>query len=150
MGRGSPSENTVIFHFSYEELRALRAGADVFLEGAGVATGAVLAPSESRARVEALQPLLHGDLSLSTLEELWGVQTAVTAIVECLRAEMESVVVAMHAADEGAVAAYFDFAHAFIVSHRIGELAGEMAALIELVTGSPPTDETARDFQFPD
>ncbi len=140
----------MILHFSYEELRALRAGADVFLEGEGAATGAVLAPSESRARVEALQPLLHGDLSLSTLEELWGVQTAVTAIVECLRAEMESLVVAMHAADEGAVAAYFDFAHAFIVSHRIGELASEMAAMIELVTGSPPTNESARDFQFPD
>ena len=140
----------MILHFSYEELRALRAGAEVFLEGEGVATGVVLAPSESRARVEALQPLLQGDLSMSTLEELWGVQTAVTAIVECLRAEMESVVVAMHAADEGAVAAYFDFAHAFIVSHRIGELAGEMVALIELVTGSPPTNETARDFQFSD
>ena len=149
-GADHPSENTVILHFSYEELRALRAGADVFLEVEGVATGAVLAPSESRARVEALQPLLLGDLSLSTLEELWGVQAAVTAIVECLRAEMESVVVAMHAADEGAVAAYFDFAHAFIVSHRIGELVGEMVALIELVTESPPSNETARDFQFPD
>ncbi len=140
----------MILHFSYEELRALRAGADVFLEGDDAATGRVLAPSESRARVEALQPLLHGDLSLSTLEELWGVRTAVTAIVECLRAEMESRIVAMHAADEGAVAAYFDFAHALVVSHRIGELASEMAALIELVTGSPPTNETARDFQFPD
>ena len=119
----------MILHFSYEELRALRTGADVFLEGEGATTGGVLAPPESRARIEALQPLLHGDLSLSTLEELWGVQTAVTAIVECLRAEMESLVVAMHAADEGAVASYFDFAHAFIVSHRIGELASEMAAL---------------------
>ena len=140
----------MILHFSYEELRALRTGADVFLEGEGATTGGVLAPPESRARVEALQTLLHGDLSLSTLEELWGVQTAVTAIVECLRAEMESLVVAMHAADEGAVASYFDFAHAFIVSHRIGELASEMAALIELVTGSPPTNESAHDFQFPD
>ena len=140
----------MILHFSYEELMALRAGADVFLEGEGAATGRVLAPSESRARVEALQPLLHGDLSLSTRDELWGVQTAVTAIVECLRAEMESLIVVMHAADEGAVAAYFDFAHAFIVSHRIGELASEMTALIELVTGSPPSNETARDFQFPD
>jgi hypothetical protein len=149
-GRGTSSENTVILHFSYEELRALRTGTDVFLDGESGATGVVLAPSESWARVEALQPLLHGDMSLSTLEELWGVQTAVTAIVECLRAEMEALVVAMHAADEGAVAAYFDFAHALIVSRRISELAGEMAALIELVTGSPPTSETAHDFQFPD
>ena len=94
--------------------------------------------------------VLRGDLSLSTLEELWGVQSAVSVIVECLRAEMESVVVTLHAADEGAVAAYFDFAHSLIVSHRIGEMASEMSALIELVTGSQPTSEAARDFQFPD
>ncbi len=140
----------MILHFSYEELRALRTGADAFLEGEGSAAGGVLAPPERRARVEALLPLLRGDLSLSTLEELWGVQSAVSAIVECLRAEMESVVVTLHAADEGAVAAYFDFAHSLIVSHRIGEMASEMSALIELVTGSQPTSEAARDFQFPD
>jgi hypothetical protein len=131
-------------------LRALRTGADAFLEGEGSAAGVVLAPPERRARVEALLPLLRGDLSLSTLEELWGVQSAVSAIVECLRAEMESVVVTLHAADEGAVAAYFDFAHSLTVSHRIGEMASEMSALIELVTGSQRTSEAARDFQFPD
>lgn len=140
----------MILHFSYEELRALRTGADAFLEGEGSAAGVVLAPPERRARVEALLPLLRGDLSLSTLEELWGVQSAVSAIVECLRAEMESVVVTLHAADEGAVAAYFDFAHSLTVSHRIGEMASEMSALIELVTGSQRTSEAARDFQFPD
>jgi len=140
----------LILHFSYEELRALRTGADAFLEGEGSAAGVVLAPPERRARVEALLPLLRGDLSLSTLEELWGVQSAVSAIVECLRAEMESVVVTLHAADEGAVAAYFDFAHSLTVSHRIGEMASEMSALIELVTGSQRTSEAARDFQFPD
>ena len=140
----------MILHFSYEELRALRTGADAFLEGEGSAAGVVLAPPERRARVEELLPLLRGDLSLSTLEELWGVQSAVSAIVECLRAEMESVVVTLHAADEGAVAAYFDFAHSLTVSHRIGEMASEMSALIELVTGSQRTSEAARDFQFPD
>ena len=54
----------VILHFSYEELRALRTGADAFLEGEGSAAGGVLAPPERRARVEALLPLLRGDLSL--------------------------------------------------------------------------------------
>ena len=54
------------------------------------------------------------------------------------------------AADEGAVAAYFDFAHGFTVAHRIGEMASEMEALIGLVTGARPTPETTLAFQFPD
>jgi hypothetical protein len=63
---------------------------------------------------------------------------------------MEATVVATHAAGEEAVAAYFDFAHALTVAHRIEELSDEMSALIELVTGHPPDDETARSFRFPD
>ena len=140
----------MILHFNYEELTALRAGAQVVLGEEAPAHGGVLAPPEHRARVEALMPKLHGDLSLSTLAELRAVQAAVEAIVASLRVEMEATVVATHPADEGAVAAYFDFAHAFTAAHRIREMAGEMEALIELVTGSAPTDEAARAFQFPD
>ena len=140
----------MILHFSYEELRALESGARNFLEGEGTTPATVLAPPESRDRVEALLARLDGDVSLSTLGELKGVQMAVSAIVECLREEMEAVVVTTHAADEGAVAAYFDFAHAFTAAHRIKEMAAEMEALIELVTGSPSTSETSRDFRFPD
>jgi hypothetical protein len=140
----------VILYFNYEELTALRAGAQVLLDRDEPSYGSVLAPPESRARVEALLPRLEGDISLSTLEEVRGVLTAIEAIVECLRVEMESTVVATHAADEGAVAAYFDFAHGFTVQHRVGEMATEMEALIELVTGGRPTDGTARTFQFPD
>ena len=140
----------MILHFNYEELTALKAGAQVFLDRERPSPSAVLAPPENRARVEAFLPRLHGDISLSTLEELRTVEAAVRAIVDCLRVEMESMVVATHAADEGAVSAYFDFAHGFTVAYRISELASEMEALIELVTGSEPTAEAARDFQFPD
>ena len=140
----------MILHFNYEELTALRAGAQVYLQGDSPAGGGVLAPPERRARVEALLPRLHGDISLSTLAELRVVLTAVEAIVELLRVEMESTVVALHPAAEGAVSAYFDFAHGFTVAHRIREMAVEMEALIELVTGSPPNDLTAETFQFPD
>ena len=140
----------MILHFSFEALSALKAGADAFLDGEGVITGSVLAPPESRYRIEELVPLLHGDVSLSSLAELRGIQVAVNAIVECLRAEMEFVVVSAHAADEGAVSAYFDFAHSFTVAHRIGEMADEMTALIELVTGGSPTPEAAHDFHFAD
>ncbi|MDA0329708.1 MAG: hypothetical protein O2958_11945 [Gemmatimonadetes bacterium] len=140
----------MILHFNYEELSALRAGAQTFLDREESEGGGVLAPPRDRARVEALLPRLEGDISLSTLAELQGIAAAVAAIVDCLRVEMESAVVATHAADEDAVAAYFDFAHGFTVEHRLSEMASEMEALIELMTGSQATTEAARSFRFPD
>ena len=141
----------MILHVNYEEIQALRAGARMFLAQAGsVGRGAVLAPTESRARVEALAPRLQGDLSLETLAELRKAQTGVAAIVESLRVEMESAVLATHPADEAAVAAYFDFAHGLSVASRLREMAEEMEALIELVTGEAPSLEAARTFRFPD
>ncbi len=140
----------MILYVSYEELRALKAGADALLVEGGGEEATVLAPAEDRARVEAFAPLLVGDVSLSTLEQLRGVQIAVTAIVECLRAEMEATVLNTHAAHEYAVSAYFDFAHALCVADRLQEMASEMAAMIELVTGEPASPEAARTFRFPD
>jgi hypothetical protein len=110
----------------------------------------VLAPPESRARVEALLPRLKGDLSVSTLAELRAVRVALEAIVEHLREEMEAHVLASHAADESAVNAYFAFAHALTVASRVRELGEEMEAIIELVTGDSPTPEAVRTFRFPD
>ena len=63
---------------------------------------------------------------------------------------MEAAVVAAHPADESAVSAYFEFAHALAVSRRLSEMEGEMMALIELVTGEPVTAESVRGFHFPD
>ena len=76
----------MILHFNYEELTALRAGAEAFLDREGDVGGGVLAPPEERARVQALLPMLQGDLSLSTstLEELRAVKTAVDAVVAAL------------------------------------------------------------------
>jgi len=141
----------VILPFNFEELRALRAGARSLL-GRHPATpdAPVLAPSESRARLESLEPRLTGDLSLGTLAELRGVEAAVAAIVEYLRAEMEARVVTTHPAGEEAVAAYFDFAHALSAQHRLEGLSAEMTALAEVVTGRPVDEETARTFRFPD
>jgi hypothetical protein len=141
----------VILHFNYEEIQALTAGARAYLGEVGAPeSSVVLAPSESRARVEALLPRLVGDLSLYTLEELRAVHGAVATVVELLRVQMESAVLETHAADEDAVSAYFDFAHALTVLHRIEEMAEEMEAMIELVTGESPSAEAARAFQFPD
>ena len=140
----------MILHFNYEELTALRAGAEVFLDRGEAGGGGVVAPAEERAHVQALLPHLDGDVSLPTLEEVRNAQAAVGAISAMLQAEMEAVVLATHPAGERAVSAYFDFAHVFTVSNRLSEMASEMEALIELVTGEPPTPETARSFRFPD
>lgn len=140
----------MILHFNYEEVQALKAGARAYLGDEVVSPAAVLAPSETRAQVEALVPRLLGDLSLSTLAELRVVQCAVDAVVESLRVQMESMVLEAHAADEDAVSAYFDFAHGLTVCYRIDEIAAEMEAMVELVTGQPPTEEVARTFRFPD
>ena len=140
----------MILRCNFEELRALTAGGRSLLEGDSETHAPVLAPAESRARVEALLPRLVGDLTVTSLAEARGMQKAVGAIVEHLRAEMEAMVLATHAADESAVAAYFDFAHAFSVSHRLREMVTEMEALVELVTGEPADAETAHTFRFPD
>jgi|TARA_B110000116_G_scaffold172491_1_gene149124 hypothetical protein len=140
----------VILHFNYEELTALRSGARVFLEREEPSRGAVLASAAERDRVEALLLRLDGDISFSTLAEVRSVEATVGVIVECLRIEMDSLVVTTHAADEEAIAAYFDFAHGFSVAHRLGEIALEMEALIEIVSGTSPTAEAVTSFQFPD
>lgn len=140
----------MILQFNYEELTALKAGASGLLREGEPSGGGVLAPPEHRARVEALVSRLDGDLSLDSLAEVVEVKGAIDSIVAWLRHEMESAVLATHAADESAVTAYFDFAHAFTVAHRVGEIENEMTALIELMTGAPPTSDTSRGIHFPD
>ena len=140
----------MILSVNYEETRALRSGAENLLSGDSGGPCAVLAPPEDRVRVEELMGRLHGDLSLQTLEEIYTVERAVEAILDCLRAEMETAVVTAHPAGEGAVAAYFEFAHVLSVAYRIHNMADEMRALIELVTGEPATADAVRGFHFPD
>ena len=141
----------MILYCNYEELRALRHGARAFLgDEVGESCAPVAAPPQARAEVEALVPRLAGDMGIHTLVEQQGVRAGVAFIVECLRAEMEAMVVDTHPAHEGAVAAYFDFAHALSVRDRLDEMGHEMVALIELVTGSPADETTARTFVFPD
>jgi hypothetical protein len=140
----------VILYLSYEEVQALRQGARSFLsEGAG-GPCAVAAPPGARAEVAALEERLVGDLDVATLAQQRVVATAVSAIVECLRIEMETAVGETHPAHEGAVAAYFDYAHALSVLSRLREMGSEMEALIEVVTGRPADAAAAASFQFPD
>ncbi len=140
----------MIFQLNFEEIKALQSGGRALLGKELHGSSAVLAPPKSRALVQALLQRLEGDLSLGTLDEIQATVLAVDVIVEHLRLEMETMVLASHAADEDAVAAYFDFAHALTVSHRLRESSAEMEALVELVTGHPADAETRRSFRFPD
>jgi len=140
----------VILYCNYEETSALRSGARVFLERSSDDPRPVAAPPEAHDRVAALLPRLSGDFTVDTLADLRSIEAAVDPIVVLLRAEMEMLVAATHAADEQAVAAYFDFAHSYSVLARVRELIGEMEAMIELATGGPVTAQLVREFVFPD
>lgn len=140
----------MILHCNYEELTALAAGGRALLEEDRATSSHVSVSAASRVRVEVLLPRLVGDLVFDTLADVREVAAAVDAIVTHLRAEMEAAVLATHAADESAVAAYFDFAHALTVSRRLEEMAVEMEALIELVTGQAADQTAALAFRFPD
>lgn len=140
----------MIFRCNYEEVNALETGARTLLDGGEGDRHAVAAPPADHARVAAFLPRLRGDLTITTLFELRAVESAVEVIVAYLRVAMESSVAATHPADESAVAAYFDFAHAYSVLTRLGEMGQEMGALIELMTGQTVTPEAAREFVFPD
>jgi len=139
----------VVLHCSYEEGRALARGAEVVLSHEG-GTGSLLAPPVETAAVENLARRLNGDLSVHTYHELEGVESALEAVTDALGAHMDSLILATHPAGEEAVVAYFDYAHALTVLGRARELKSEMAALIELMTGSPVTEESARVVSFPD
>lgn len=140
----------MVFQLNFEEIKALQSGGRALLGSDPGGSSIVLAPPESRALVEALLTRLEGDLSVATLEEARATSVAVDAIVDHLLIEMETMVLATHAADEDAVAAYFDFAHALTVARRLRDLTSEMEDLVELVTGRPATPETRRTFRFPD
>lgn len=139
----------MILTVNYEEMLALRAGARAVLGDGAAGAVAVASPPEERAMVQALPPM-DGDLSVTTLGELAPLEAGVETIVHALLLEMDERIVATHPASEMAVASYFDYAHARAVLGRIQEMRGEMEALIEVVTGSPPDDHKARSFVFPD
>jgi hypothetical protein len=140
----------VILHCTFEELAALSAGAERVLADAGGAGVAVAAPPEIVAELEALTPRLIGDLTVSTLAEQRRIARAITFVLADLKTRMDSSIVLEHAASESAVQAYFEYAHVLSIEDKLRRLGSQMAALIELITGTPASDDAAREMGFPD
>lgn len=140
----------MILACNFEEVTALTHGAQTVLTETTEEGSRIAAPSAARGAVEALLPRLTGDLSVRTLADQRRIEQAVETIVMRLRQDMQSEVLHTHPAAEEAVAAYFDFAHALAVLGRLQELGREMRALIEVMTGGPPTQEMIRAFRFPE
>jgi hypothetical protein len=140
----------VILHCNYEEIQALKSGARSALDASAGSPCATLVIPESKIEIEVLLKRLEGDLLFDRLADVARTHDAVESVVDCLRAEMDAAVVADHPAHEGAVAAYFDYAHALVVLARLREMRHEMEAVIELVTGTAPSEDIAREFVFPD
>ncbi|MEX1257820.1 MAG: hypothetical protein WEG36_09385 [Gemmatimonadota bacterium] len=140
----------MILSCSFEEVSALSHGARSVLHERPVAPSAVAAPSATRGAVESLLAGLDGGFSIRTLVEQRELEQGLRAIVERLREELDTCVLATHAANEEAVSAYFDFAHALSVLGRVMDLGEEMSALVELMTGGPANERSVREFVFPD
>ena len=140
----------MILHCNYEELHALAAGAELILDPFSVGTGGVAAPMQAVTQVAMLQPRLTESLSIATLEEQRWVRRAVDAICTALHERMDEKVLEYHPAHEEAVTLYFEYAHAFGVLRRLDAIGSEMTDMIELMTGEPATEDSARKVAFPD
>lgn len=139
----------MILRCSFEELSALRGGAESALRVA-TGTAGVAAPPEALAHVEALLPRLDGDLSLRSLADQRRVQAAVFLVLRHLHEQMDRLILEQYVGSEDAVNAYFDYANVLSLHDRVRELGHEMTAIVELVTGEPPTERAAREISFPD
>lgn len=140
----------MILRCTFEELTALESGARWVLGDAATGDAGVAAPPAEAAEIEALLPRLRGDLSLTTLEAQERAERAVGCIRRTLLERMDTFAVRQYPGAEDAVNAYFDYAHVMRVHERIRHIGQEMAAMIELMTGQPPTEESRRSVSFPD
>lgn len=135
---------------SFEELAALTAGAERTLQTAALGGAGVVAPPQELVDVEALLPRLSGDLDVRTLAEQRSLHRAVDLIFETLRNRMDETILEQYVGAEEAVVAYFDYAHVLTIRERIRRVGKEMEALIELITGAPASDDSARQVTFPE
>jgi hypothetical protein len=140
----------MLLRCNFEELDALKKGAEALLARSPGEGPLVAAHPEGPEEVRALLPRLTGDITMETLAHQRKVLVAVATIVASLKQEMDASVLATHPAEEMAVSSYFLYAHSLSVLNRVTEIGQEMEAIIEVMTGSPASAELAGSIRFPD
>ena len=136
---------------TFEELNALTTGAEQTLLAASCGGGVgVAAPPRELAEVEAILTRESDDLALDTLARQRQVARALQLIVDTLRDRVDAAILEQYVGSEDAIIAYFDYAHVLTIWDRVRRAGEEMAGVIELMTGNPPTAETAATISFPD
>jgi hypothetical protein len=143
-------EDDVILYLSFEELTALSAEAERVLDASVVAAGGIAAPPRLLAEVESFAQLLGSDVNIASLDHQRSVRRVVDHFLVRCRHRMDALILDQHPAAEGAVAAYFDYAHVLSASGRVDRIGAEMEALVNVLTGEDPESEAARRFSFPD
>lgn len=138
----------MIVRLDYEELSSLRDGAELALEPAPLG-GAVAATTAEQEQLEAIRSS-DGEISLTTLAQQRRLERALETILEAARERMDVLVVAQYVGSDDSVNAYFDYARVLTVLERVRVAGRRMSAIIELVTGHPPTPASSVDVSFPD
>jgi hypothetical protein len=141
----------MILYCNFEELTAISAAAERILQQSDAGgIEPVMAPPELVADIEALTGRDIGDMSITTLGQQRSVHRAMEHLLSEARRTMDHFVLQLHAADEQAVASYFEYAHILTVLERVRLIGEQMRAVIELVTGQAPTPDDLYEFTFPD
>lgn len=137
----------MILQVSYEEVTAMNSAAERVLSSTGGV--AVLAPPEVMEELEARLPL-PGDVSVSTLAQQERLEAAVEYVLDHLKRRMDAIITDQYVGSDDSVNAYFDYAYVLTVRKRLADVGREMRAMIEVMTGEPPTKESAEAIGFPD
>jgi hypothetical protein len=137
----------MILKISFEEMTVLNSATERLLssqDGGGIA-----APPEVLAALESQLPL-GGDVSVLTLSEQRSLVRALDYVLDHLKRRMDALIVDLYVGADDTVNAYFDYANVLTLRARLDPIGREMEAIIELMTGAPPTRETAEQVTFPD
>jgi hypothetical protein len=137
----------MILKISFEEMTVLNSATERLLssqDGGGIA-----APPEILAALESQLPLA-GDVSVLTLAEQRSLARALDYVLDHLKRRMDALIVDLYVGADDTVNAYFDYANVLSLRARLDPIGREMEAIIELMTGEPPTRETAEQVTFPD
>lgn len=140
----------MILHCTFEELSAFSAAAGRVLSEPAEDGAVVAAPPEVLAELEALTARLDGDITVITLAEQRTLLRVVNFVLADLRARLDVAIIEWHPAAEAAVQTYFDYAHVLGLQDRLRRMGEQMTALIELMTGAPPNEHSAKQVSFPD